>query len=236
MGPDGVTVGAYRVDGDTEVVDAVKAAIGGNATVFSGTRRVATSVTKPDGGRGVGTELAPGPARDAVVRDGAAYRGEAEILGSPYMTLYEPLRDAGGAQVGILYVGLPKSAFLAFLDHLYVEIALATLVATLLGAAAMRMVARRAVRPLDGLTATMGRLRDGDLSADVPMTGRSDVLGSMARSVEAFRDEVADVAKLSQAREDAEAGYIAAYKAGKSVVEVSNLEAVLKAKGLVVDI
>lgn len=49
-------------------------------------------------------------------------------------------------------------------------------------------------------------------------------------------DEVADVAKLSQAREDAEAGYIAAYKAGKSVVEVSNLEAVLKAKGLVVDI
>jgi hypothetical protein len=34
---------------------------------------------------------------------------------------------------------------------------------------------------------------------------------------------------------DVKAGYIAAYKAGKSVVEVSNLEAVLKAKGLVIE-
>lgn len=34
---------------------------------------------------------------------------------------------------------------------------------------------------------------------------------------------------------DVKAGYIAAYKAGNSVVEVSNLEAVLKAKGLVIE-
>ncbi|WP_017968713.1 4-carboxy-4-hydroxy-2-oxoadipate aldolase/oxaloacetate decarboxylase [Rhizobium leguminosarum] len=50
------------------------------------------------------------------------------------------------------------------------------------------------------------------------------------------RQEAQEVARLSQAREDAEAGYIAAYKQGKSVIEVSNLEPVLKAKGLVVDI
>ena len=50
------------------------------------------------------------------------------------------------------------------------------------------------------------------------------------------RQEAQEAARLSQAREDAEAGYIAAYKRGKSVIEVSNLEPVLKAKGLVVDI
>ncbi|PKA44996.1 4-carboxy-4-hydroxy-2-oxoadipate aldolase/oxaloacetate decarboxylase [Rhizobium sullae] len=50
------------------------------------------------------------------------------------------------------------------------------------------------------------------------------------------RQEAQEVARLSQAREDAEAGYIAAYKQGTSVIEVSNLEPVLKAKGLVVDI
>ncbi|MBA8881455.1 4-carboxy-4-hydroxy-2-oxoadipate aldolase/oxaloacetate decarboxylase [Phyllobacterium myrsinacearum] len=49
-------------------------------------------------------------------------------------------------------------------------------------------------------------------------------------------DEAFAVAKLAQAREDAEAGYIAAYRAGKSVIEVSNLDPVLKAKGLVVDL
>lgn len=62
------------------------------------------------------------------------------------------------------------------------------------------------------------------------------IVGDADGLVVVRRNEVAEVAKLSQAREDAEAGYIAAYKQGKSVIEVSNLDAVLRAKGLVVDI
>lgn len=62
------------------------------------------------------------------------------------------------------------------------------------------------------------------------------IVGDADGLVVVRRHEVAEVAKLSQAREDAEAGYIAAYKAGKSVVEVSNLAPVLKAKGVVIDI
>jgi 4-hydroxy-4-methyl-2-oxoglutarate aldolase len=49
------------------------------------------------------------------------------------------------------------------------------------------------------------------------------------------RDQLADVVDLCRKREDAEVGYIAAYRAGRSVIEVSNLTAVLAAKGLVVD-
>ncbi|MCX8997286.1 4-carboxy-4-hydroxy-2-oxoadipate aldolase/oxaloacetate decarboxylase [Rhizobiaceae bacterium BDR2-2] len=61
------------------------------------------------------------------------------------------------------------------------------------------------------------------------------VVGDADGLVVVRREEALEVARLSQEREDAEAGYIAAYKAGKSVVEVSKLEAVLKAKGLVVE-
>ena len=186
-GPDGMTLGNFKVDGDTEVVDAVKAAIGGSATVFRDDMRVATSVTKADGSRGVGTRLAEGPARDAVVRDGVPYRGEAEILGTRYLTLYEPMRDASGARVGVLYVGLPKSSFLAFLDALYLEIAMATLVATVLGAVAMSWVAKRSVRPLGELMGVMTALRSGDLDVEVRGTERGDVIGSMAQSVDAFK-------------------------------------------------
>jgi 4-hydroxy-4-methyl-2-oxoglutarate aldolase len=49
------------------------------------------------------------------------------------------------------------------------------------------------------------------------------------------REDAAEVAIKSQQREDAEAGYIAAYKAGKTVIEVSNLAGVLAAKGLTTD-
>lgn len=62
------------------------------------------------------------------------------------------------------------------------------------------------------------------------------IVGDADGLVVVRRNEAQDVAKLAQAREDAEAGYIAAYKAGKSVIEVSNLEPVLKAKGFKIDL
>ncbi|CDZ54316.1 4-carboxy-4-hydroxy-2-oxoadipate aldolase/oxaloacetate decarboxylase [Neorhizobium galegae] len=62
------------------------------------------------------------------------------------------------------------------------------------------------------------------------------IVGDADGLVVVRRAEAQEAAVLSQAREDAEAGYIAAYKQGKSVIEVSNLEPVLKAKGLIVDI
>ncbi len=61
------------------------------------------------------------------------------------------------------------------------------------------------------------------------------IVGDADGLVVVRREEALEVAKLSQAREEAEAEYIAAYKSGKSVIEVSNLEAVLKAKGLIVE-
>ncbi|MCM2449764.1 4-carboxy-4-hydroxy-2-oxoadipate aldolase/oxaloacetate decarboxylase [Agrobacterium vitis] len=61
------------------------------------------------------------------------------------------------------------------------------------------------------------------------------IVGDADGVVVVRRHEAMDVAALAQAREEAEAGYIAAYKAGKSVIEVSNLEPVLRAKGFSVE-
>lgn len=62
------------------------------------------------------------------------------------------------------------------------------------------------------------------------------VVGDADGLVVVRREDAQESARLSQIREDAEAGYIEAYKQGKSVIQVSNLEPVLMAKGLVVDI
>ena len=58
------------------------------------------------------------------------------------------------------------------------------------------------------------------------------IVGDADGLVVVRREEAQDVARLSQARDEAEAGYIEAYKQGKSVIEVSKLESVLKVKGL----
>lgn len=60
------------------------------------------------------------------------------------------------------------------------------------------------------------------------------VVGDADGVVVVRRSEVGNVVELSRTREDDEAGYIAAYKAGKSVIEVSNLEEKLRAKGFVI--
>lgn len=49
------------------------------------------------------------------------------------------------------------------------------------------------------------------------------------------RDDIAEVIRRSQEREDTEAGYTASYRAGRGVIDVSNLAAKLEAKGLVID-
>jgi 4-hydroxy-4-methyl-2-oxoglutarate aldolase len=49
------------------------------------------------------------------------------------------------------------------------------------------------------------------------------------------REDLTDAIRLSQEREEAEAVYIAAYRAGRDVIDVSNLAAKLEAKGLVIE-
>jgi 4-hydroxy-4-methyl-2-oxoglutarate aldolase len=83
---------------------------------------------------------------------------------------------------------------------------------------------------------TLGAVNDPITIGDELVFPGDIIVGDADGLVVVRKDEALAVVELAQAREDAEAGYIAAYKAGKSVIEVSNLEPVLKAKGLVVDL
>jgi Cache 3/Cache 2 fusion domain len=68
--------------------------------------RVATSVLLPDGRRAVGTVLGS-PALDSI-KAGYPYFGEVEVLGTPYITRYEPIKDASGETIGAYFVGYKK--------------------------------------------------------------------------------------------------------------------------------
>jgi hypothetical protein len=105
--------GKTKMNNNFDVVDAVgkEDGKGMTATLFArgGDEyiRVSTSVPKPDGsGRAVGTVLA-GLALESI-KAGKAYYGEVPILGTPYITGYEPIKDGSGAEIGIYYVGYKK--------------------------------------------------------------------------------------------------------------------------------
>ena len=100
------------MNGDSSLVDAVKAKFGGAATIFLGDQRIATNVQNADRSRALGTRLSPGPAYERVLRQGLSYRGQAEIFGEAYLALYEPI-SCDGAVIGLLFAGVRKASAVA---------------------------------------------------------------------------------------------------------------------------
>src|SRR3954469_9903385 len=104
--------GATKMNNNFVLVDEVQKEAGGTATIFvkNGDEfvRVATNVKKDDGSRAIGTILDPKGKAIAAIAKGETYFGEADILGKPYVTGYEPIRDASNV-IGVYYVGYLKN-------------------------------------------------------------------------------------------------------------------------------
>ena len=82
---------------------------------------------------------------------------------------------------------------------------------------------------------TIGQVNDPVIVGDELIYPGDIIRGDADGLVVVRREHAAYAAEKSKEREAAEAGYIAAYKAGKSAIEVSNLAGVLAAKGLTTD-
>lgn len=101
-------IGDRPQTGDFGLVDSVTSVMGGTATLFVKAGddfvRVSTNVTK-DATRAVGTILDPRGKAITAIRRGLPFYGVVDILGTPYITGYEPMLDAQHRLIGIWYVG-----------------------------------------------------------------------------------------------------------------------------------
>ncbi|QJE74520.1 hypothetical protein HHL28_16905 [Aerophototrophica crusticola] len=186
-----------------EPVDMVKKLVGGTATIFvvkdGEATRIATNVLGKDGKRAVGTKLARNAAFEAVVTKGQPYRGEADILGTPFYTAYDPIKDGSGKVVGVLYTGIQKRVFSAAADHLQaMTLGFGAGAALLLGAAGWWLARRWVGRPVADVAGMLDRLAQGDTSVALADTGRKDEVGRMQRAAASLRGAVAEAFRLKQ--------------------------------------
>jgi hypothetical protein len=104
--------GKTEMNNNLALVDEVQKEMGGTATIFvkKGDEfvRVATNVKKDDGSRAIGTVLDPKGKAIAAIAKGESFFGDVDILGKPYTTGYEPIRDANNIIIGVYYVGYLK--------------------------------------------------------------------------------------------------------------------------------
>ena len=109
-------------DQNVPVVDEVMSLTGRTCTIFQRMNqagdmlRVATNIRKKDGNRAVGTFIPavnpdgkPNPVVSTVL-SGETFRGRAFVVDAWYITAYEPIKDAEGRVIGVLYVGVAQDA------------------------------------------------------------------------------------------------------------------------------
>ena len=106
--------GDYTVNEKYDIVDNLKADVGGEVTVFQvkdgSATRVSTTVIDQNGNRVIGTTVSD-TVYNAVVQKGQTYQGRAMVIGEPYISYYEPIKDNAGKVIGILFVGVPEETY-----------------------------------------------------------------------------------------------------------------------------
>ncbi len=195
-------IGEHPLNGDRELVDKVERLMGGAAAVFLGDTQVSTNVTKEDGSRAVGTKL-QGPAREAVLEKGEAFEGETRILGVPFLTRYEPIKDASGKTIGALFVGEEKSGFFGTFGRIrLVAGSVAALMAAFFGVLTFLSV-RLMMAPLEAASGVASRFSQGDLTAAMDAkTADTEEVRQIVEAVEnlgeKFRSTIGQVAGWSR--------------------------------------
>ena len=99
--------GEQKIDGAFEIVDELGKLTGNNVTIFSGSKRGSTTFQQ-NGKRSVGTEASQ-EVIATVLRGNDEFKGEAEVLGDKYFCVYAPIKSSNGSNIGMLFMGIPKS-------------------------------------------------------------------------------------------------------------------------------
>ncbi|WEZ84368.1 methyl-accepting chemotaxis protein [Rhizobium sp. 32-5/1] len=177
---------------DHDLVDRTAETIGGVATIFEKQGndyvRMSTNVKKENGERAVGTKLAPEHPAHAHLARGEAYYGPAVLFGRDFITGYFPVKNAAGANVGMLFIGIPTEVYFQKITDLqYLILAIGVGVMLLFGGLAYVAI-RASISPLSKLTGSVQSISAGNLDVDVPYLEKQNEFGGIARALAVFRE------------------------------------------------
>jgi methyl-accepting chemotaxis protein len=202
-----IVMGAIPEDKDHALVDAMTRMAGEPVTLFAYDEkaddfvRVSTTVRAADGTRAVGTWLGKASAAYDRVKSGQPYNGAADILGTPYFTIYFPIVDPSSKVIGIFFAGSKQSVVYELATALEKKILLTS--AVLLAAMAVMgfVLSKLLTRPIPTLAGVMARLARNEADDEIPFTSYANEIGEMARAVAVFRDNTLERTKLEAERE-----------------------------------
>ncbi|MBP1759449.1 MAG: signal protein [Firmicutes bacterium] len=177
-----------------DVVDSLAELTGDTVTIFLNDTRVTTTVRGSDGERAIGTKVSDAVAKK-VLKNGDHYLGEANVVGQIYQTAYEPIRDAHGNILGMLYVGISRSYTQELIVNSLWQTAILgvgiTLVVSLL---AWFFIERVIIRPLRNITLGTRDLATGHITNKVEVSGPKEI-GELASAFNQMIERLENLAR-----------------------------------------
>lgn len=161
----------------------------GTATLFLEDVRISTNVRLFEDKRALGTRVSAA-VREAVLDEGTVWLDSAFVVNDWYVSAYEPIIDSHGRRVGMLYVGFLEAPFTQAKTETLVGILVAFLVVTLVTVPIFLRWARAIFKPLERMTATIGRVEAGDLGARTGLVKAKDEIGTVAAHLDDLLDRL----------------------------------------------
>jgi two-component system NtrC family sensor kinase len=160
----------------------------GTVTIFQGDLRIATNVRDETGARAVGTRVSREVGR-TVLGEGRAWVDRAFVVTDWYISAYNPLRDAAGRIVGMLYVGMLEKPYLDRRDAVmgtFTGLAVLCALALLL---ILYLLTLGITRPLRAMVEATDKIAQGELDHRLGISSRDEV-GRLARSFDRMTEDL----------------------------------------------
>ena len=171
----------------------------GTATLFLDDVRISTNVRLFDGvaGAGSGEQRAIGTRVSAAVREAVLGRGNtwldrAFVVSDWYVSAYQPLSNAAGQRVGMLYVGYLERPFTLMKYGVLAGIGAVFFAVMIVAAVWSARRARAIFKPIEQMDHTLRQVEAGALAARVGPVASQDEIGALAGHLDHLLDTIAE--------------------------------------------
>ena len=169
----------------------------GTATLFMEDVRITTNVRLFQDQRAIGTRVSQA-VRHAVLDQGDTWLDRAFVVNDWYVSAYDPLVDARGQRVGMLYVGYLEKPFRLVKYGMLALIAGIFLLVMVLAAVFSVRWARSIFKPVEQMNHAMQRVEEGDSGARVGPVQARDEIGTLANHLDQLLDVIDDKTQALQ--------------------------------------
>lgn len=183
----GAVLSASILQKNFDLVDKTKNKNEGTAvTIFKDDLRITTTVLNKKGQRAIGT-LVSAKVVDKVLLGGKTYEGLAMVIGKPYWSVYEPLKNMDGKVIGILFTAISEDYVFSIVKNKFgLNLVTALLLIVMVTAPISIFIAKTITKPLEDLTTISKKLGENDFTVVIENKDSNDEIGSLYNTFKGF--------------------------------------------------